>query len=95
MAGKPYCPSSGTEGMVFDELWCNQCARDAELQEAAHDWPPVARVRRHALPPAQRNHLGKGNVLLFPRDTNIRREGPVQCRERLGGLLRYYHQEAA
>ncbi len=23
------------------------------------------------------------------------REGPVQCRERLGGLLRYYHQEAA
>jgi len=21
--------------------------------------------------------------------------GPVQCRERLGGLLRYYHQEAA
>jgi hypothetical protein len=23
------------------------------------------------------------------------KEGPVQCRERLGGLLRYYHQEAA
>jgi hypothetical protein len=23
------------------------------------------------------------------------RDGPVQCRERLGGLLRYYHQEAA
>jgi hypothetical protein len=44
---------------------------------------------------AERNHQGKGNVLLFPRDTNIRREGPVQCRERLGGLLRYYHQEAA
>ena len=44
---------------------------------------------------AERNHQGKGNVLLFPRGTNIRREGPVQCRERLGGLLRYYHQEAA
>jgi hypothetical protein len=44
---------------------------------------------------AERNHQGKGNVLRFPRDTNIRREGPVQCRERLGGLLRYYHQEAA
>ena len=43
----------------------------------------------------ERNHQGKGNVLLFPRDTNIRRHGPVQCRERLGGLLRYYHQEAA
>jgi putative transposase len=44
---------------------------------------------------AERNHQGKGNVLLFPRGTNIRRDGPVQCRERLGGLLRYYHQEAA
>jgi Integrase core domain len=45
---------------------------------------------------AERNHQGKGNVVLFPRDTHIRREPqPVQCRERLGGLLRYYHQEAA
>ena len=35
---------------------------------------------------AERNHQGKGNVLLFPRDTDIRREPqPVQCRERLGG----------
>ena len=32
---------------------------------------------------AERNDQGKGNVLLFPRDTNIRREGPVQCRDRL------------
>ena len=45
---------------------------------------------------AERNHQGKSNVLLFPRDTDIRHEPqPVQCRERLGGLLRYYHQEAA
>jgi putative transposase len=44
---------------------------------------------------AERNHQGKSNVLLFPRVTETRRDGPVQCRERLGGLLRYYHQEAA
>ena len=44
---------------------------------------------------AERNHQGKGNVLLFPRGPNIRCERPVECRERLGGLLRYYHQEAA
>jgi hypothetical protein len=44
---------------------------------------------------AERNHQGKDNVLLLPRDTSVRRTGPVQCRERLGGLLRYYHQEAA
>jgi putative transposase len=44
---------------------------------------------------AERNHQGKGNVLLFPRVNDREREGPVRCRERLGGLLRYYHQEAA
>jgi putative transposase len=44
---------------------------------------------------AERNHQGKSNVLLFRHATQTRREGPVQCRERLGGLLRYYHQEAA
>ena len=44
---------------------------------------------------AERNHQGKGNVLLFPRDTDRHREGPVRCQERLGGLLRYYHREAA
>ena len=44
---------------------------------------------------AERNHQGKSNVLLFRRVAETRREEPVQCRERLGGLLRYYHQEAA
>jgi transposase InsO family protein len=44
---------------------------------------------------AERNHQGKGNILLFPRRANIHHAKPVQCRERLGGLLRYYHQEAA
>jgi uncharacterized protein len=42
----------------------------------------------------ERNHQGKGNVLLFPRDADIRRVGSVQCRERLGGLLHYYYREA-
>ncbi len=44
---------------------------------------------------AERNHQGKGNILLFPRNTDRHREGPVLCRERLGGLLRYYHREVA
>ena len=44
---------------------------------------------------AERNHQGKGNVLLFPRKCDRPREGPVRCRERLGGLLNYYHREAA
>src|SRR6266403_1507076 len=44
---------------------------------------------------AERNHQGKGNVLLFPRVNHRHREGSVRCRERLGGLLRYYHREVA
>ena len=38
----------------------------------------------------ERNHQGKGNVLLFPPvSQDTMRQGPVQCRERLGGLLKY------
>jgi hypothetical protein len=44
---------------------------------------------------AEPNHQGKGNVLLFPPPNDRQRDGPVRCRERLGGLLRYYHREAA
>jgi hypothetical protein len=45
---------------------------------------------------AERNHQGKGNVLLFPLSSQGNRgKGPIQCREWLGGLLKYYDHEAA
>jgi transposase InsO family protein len=44
----------------------------------------------------ERNHQGKGNVLLIPSSSqNHRGVGPIRCRERLGGMLKYYHREAA
>jgi len=44
----------------------------------------------------ERNHQGKGNVLLFPRSSPAgEHEGTIQCRERLGGLLKYCEREAA
>ena len=44
----------------------------------------------------ERNHQGKGNVLLFPPVSHdAERTGPIQCHERLGGLLKYYAREAA
>ena len=44
----------------------------------------------------ERNHQGKGNVLLFPSSSaDCESQGPIQCRERLGGLLQYYEREAA
>jgi putative transposase len=46
---------------------------------------------------AERNHQGKGNVILFPTPADRIGElsGEVCTRERLGGLLRFYHREAA
>jgi transposase InsO family protein len=45
----------------------------------------------------ERNHQGKGNVLLLPlfSPADTAPQGPLQCRERLGGLLKYYEREAA
>ena len=47
----------------------------------------------------ERNHQGKDNLLLlFPEPAIAQTNGleaPFSCRERLGGLLRFYHREAA
>jgi transposase InsO family protein len=44
----------------------------------------------------ERPHQGKGNVVLMPSpDQATVRQGPIRCRERLGGLLKYYHCAAA
>jgi putative transposase len=44
----------------------------------------------------ERPHQGKGNVVLMPAaDSHQRRDGPIHCHERLGGLLKYYDCQAA
>src|SRR5438128_1599209 len=44
----------------------------------------------------ERNHQGKGNALLLPSFSPVGgADGPMQCRERLGGLLKYYERKAA
>jgi transposase InsO family protein len=43
---------------------------------------------------SERNHQGKGNILLFPQPGDTRKAGPVECSQRLGGLLRYYGRAA-
>jgi putative transposase len=56
----------------------------------------------HALTPytahyhTERPHQGKGNVILMPASRESpASQGPLRCRERLGGLLKYYYREAA
>jgi putative transposase len=60
------------------------------------------RALRHALKEymthfhAERPHQGIGNVIPFPASRSDRgREATIQCRERLGGLLKYYEERAA
>ena len=45
----------------------------------------------------ERNHQGKDNMIPFPAaaDRIGSSSGPIRTRERLGGLLKFYHREAA
>ena len=43
----------------------------------------------------ERNHQSLGNRLIEPGDNVGQIEGEIQCRERLGGMLRYYYRNAA
>ena len=45
----------------------------------------------------ERNHQGKGNVVLFPlsEDRIGQTDGPIAVRERLGGMLKFYYRQAA
>jgi putative transposase len=42
----------------------------------------------------EQNHQGLGGQLILP-PANHNRPGPIVCRERLGGLLHFYHRRAA
>jgi putative transposase len=43
----------------------------------------------------ERNHQGLKNKIIQPDASVGNSTGEIQCRERLGGLLRYYHRNAA
>ena len=43
----------------------------------------------------ERNHQGLGNELILPFVVLPKGDGPIVSRERLGGLLKYYHRRAA
>ncbi len=43
----------------------------------------------------ERFHQGLGNQLIEGDDRVGERSGAIRCRERLGGMLRYYYRQAA
>src|SRR5687767_10434406 len=44
---------------------------------------------------AERNHQSLQNKIIRPKFVEFPPSGAIQCRERLGGLLRYYFRKAA
>jgi putative transposase len=43
----------------------------------------------------ERNHQGLGNRLIMPEQPGAGSTGTIQCRQRLGGMLNFYHRQAA
>ena len=43
----------------------------------------------------ERNHQGLDNRIITPGDEVGKATGEIQCRERLGGMLKYYYRDAA
>ncbi len=84
---------------AFSERWVksvkNECLSklilfgEASLRRALREYL----VHYHA----ERNHQGKDNILLFPIAGKARNHGggAIGRNERLGGLMKYYHLEAA
>lgn len=57
-----------------------------------HLWRVVREYVEHYR--RERNHQGIGNRLIDRDPRSLGRSGPVQCYERLGGMLRYYARAA-
>jgi len=43
----------------------------------------------------ERNHQGRENRIIEPRAEVGQLQGQIRCRERMGGMLRYYYRDAA
>jgi transposase InsO family protein len=92
------CPPAVSSLNAFAERWIHSVKQEclsrlvlfgeASLRRALDEF--VEHIH------AERNHQGKGNVLLFPSNAAIRSRPrkSVVCRERLGGLLKYYCRAA-
>jgi len=82
---------------AFAERWIRsvkqECLSKVILFGERALWRVLTEYSRHYH--NERNHQGKGNQLLFPdvsKERNIR--GSIECRHRLGGLLKFYSRVA-
>jgi putative transposase len=81
---------------AFAERWVRSVKQECLSKLILFGEAPLSRVlaeySRHYH--GERNHQGKGNKLLFPNPEELNQPGPVECRHRLCGLLKYYRRAA-
>jgi len=83
---------------AFAERWVRSVKQECLSKVILFGERPLSRVlteySRHYH--NERNHQGKGNRLLFPVTSNKqpRQRHAIECRQRLGGLLKYYRRAA-
>jgi putative transposase len=80
---------------AFAERWVRSVKQECLSKVILFGGGPLSRVlteySRHYH--SERNHQGKGNQLLFPASRH-RLGAAIECRHRLGGLLKYYERAA-
>lgn len=91
-------PAKSPNLNAFAERWVRsikeECLSKLILFGEGSLWRVVTEYTRHYH--TERNHQGKDNMLLFPEPGEHRNDTsrPVRCRQRLGGLLKYYARAA-
>jgi transposase InsO family protein len=88
----PWSPNLNAFAERFVESAKSECLDRMVLLGEGHLQAAVREFVHHYH--AERPHQGLGNELIAPPTTVIG-TGPVKCRERLSGLLKFYYREAA
>ena len=91
-------PAKSPNLNAFAERWVRSVKQECLSKVILFGEGPLSRVlaeySRHYH--SERNHQGKGNHLLFPdaREKRNQQRRSIECRHRLGGLLKYYRRAA-
>src|SRR6202140_2342810 len=91
-------PAQSPNLNAFAERWVRSVKQECLSKLILFGEGPLSRVlseySRHYH--HERNHQGKGNQLLFPdaSEKGTPQSGEIECRYRLGGLLKYYRRAA-
>jgi hypothetical protein len=91
-------PAKSPNLNAFAERWVRSVKQECLSKVILFGEGPLSRVlaeySRHYH--SERNHQGKGNHLLFPEvgEKRNQQRRSIECRHRLGGLLKYYRRVA-